>query len=154
MLVDCPIDIIQTSIEILREAGREGCEGVVLWLGCRNHDHIEVKDAFQPHYTSKADMFHITPEGMNALHDELRRRRCMVAAQVHTHPGRAFHSKADDRWAIVRHVGALSLVLPNFAFDTTADNFLAKARVYCFSDDGLWLAVPRHEVNGSCLTIS
>lgn len=154
MLVDCPTDVIRISLALLCEAGRGGREGVVLWLGYRTDDHIEVKDAFQPLYTSKADMFHITPEGMNALHDELRRRRYMVAAQVHTHPGRAFHSKADDRWAIVRHVGALSLVLPNFAFGTTVNTFMETVRVYRFSEDGLWLAVPQTELNRSCLIIS
>jgi len=36
----------------------------------------------------------------------------MVAAQVHSHPDEAFHSKGDDEWAIVRHEGALSIVVP------------------------------------------
>lgn len=154
MLIDCPSDVILTTLTLLRKAGRKRREGIVLWLGQRADDHIQVSDAYQPLHTSKADMFHITPAGMNALHRELRHRRRMVAAQVHTHPGRAYHSKADDEWAIVRHVGALSLVLPDFAFGATVETFLELTKVYRFSADGYWLLVPPDELNGSCLTIS
>ena len=154
MRIDCPSDVIHTTLELLRKAGRDGHEGIVLWLGHRVDDHIPVTDAYQPLHTSKADMFHITPAGMNALHNELRPRRLMVAAQVHTHPGRAYHSEADDRWAIVRHVGALSLVLPHFAFDTTVEAFLKTAKVYRFSENGSWLLVPQNNLNELCLTIS
>lgn len=154
MLVDCPSNVIHTTLELLRKAGSRGREGIVLWLGYRTDQHIQVTDAYQPHHTSKADMFHITPAGMIALHDELRQRRRMVAAQVHTHPGRAYHSKADDRWAIVRHVGALSLVIPNFAFDTTTNEFLDTAKVFRFSNEGKWCPVPQTNLSRSCLTIS
>jgi len=154
MLIDCPSDVIYTTLTLLRKAGKKRREGIVLWLGRRVDDHIQVTDAYQPPHISKADMFHITPEGMKALHNELRHRRQMVAAQVHTHPGRAYHSKADDDWAIVRHVGALSLVLPYFAFGTTAETFLDFAKVYRFSEDGIWLLVPQEELSELCLTIS
>ena len=154
MLIRCPSDVIHSTLELLRRAGIGGREGIVLWLGQRADEHIQVTDAYQPLHISEADMFHITPAGMNALHNELRNRRRMVAAQVHTHPGRAYHSKADDRWAIVRHVGALSLVLPYFAFHTTVDTFLETTTVYRFSEDGSWLLVPQNHLNGLCLTIS
>src|SRR5437763_818131 len=99
-------------------------------------------------------MFHIPPAGMTALHAELRRGRLMVAAQVHSHPGPAFHSKADDRWAIVRHEGALSLVVPDFAVNTTVSNFLDRSKVYRFSASAEWVLVPRLELEQSCLRIT
>ena len=154
MLINCPSDVISNTLGLLREAGIDRREGIVLWLGRREDEYIQVTDAYQPLHTAKADMFHISSAGMNALHNELRHRRRMVAAQVHTHPGRAYHSKADDRWAIVRHVGALSLVLPHFAFGTTVDTFLEIAKVYRFSEDGSWLHVPPNRLNGLCLTVS
>ena len=99
-------------------------------------------------------MFHIPPEGMTALYAELRHKRLMVAAQVHSHPQEAFHSKADDRWAIVRHEGALSLVVPHFAQATTLDRFLETSR----STSSQWVLagskVPSAEVAQSWLRIS
>lgn len=153
MLVTCPVSLVDTTLSNLHEAGRRRCECVLLWLGRRDADAITIVEAYRPLQAAKEDMFHIPPEGMTALHDHLRRQRFMVAAQVHSHPLRAFHSQADDRWAIVRHEGALSLVVPNFARDTTVSNFLDQAKIYRFSADARWVEVPAHEQQ-SCLRIS
>jgi hypothetical protein len=99
-------------------------------------------------------MFHINGAGMAALHQELRRQRVMVAAQVHSHPMEAFHSKADDDWAIVRHEGALSLVVPYFASATTLGNFFSQTKVYRFSASAQWIEVPQSEVQTTCLQIA
>lgn len=129
------------------------CECVVLWLGRRRDGGLVVEQAYRPQQHAKADMFHIPREGMAALHAELRRGRLMVAAQVHSHPGEAFHSLADDRWAIVRHEGALSLVVPDFAAHTRLENFLDLTKVFRFSAAAEWLEVPRAEAEGTCLRI-
>ncbi|MHB8390262.1 MAG: Mov34/MPN/PAD-1 family protein [Acidobacteriaceae bacterium] len=154
MLITCPSGLIDTTLAHLREAGQRHCECVVLWLGRRHGDMIWVEDAYLPPQTAQADMFHIPPAGMTALQAELRRRRLMVAAQVHSHPYEAFHSKADDRWAIIRHEHALSLVVPNFASTTTVSNFLDDSKVYRLSASAQWIEVPGLEVGRSCLRIS
>jgi proteasome lid subunit RPN8/RPN11 len=154
MLATCPSVLVNSTLAWLLEAGERRCECVVLWLARRNGGVISVEDAYLPPQTAEADMFHIPPAGMSALYAELRRRRLLVAAQVHSHPREAFHSKADDRWAIVRHEGALSLVVPNFASGTTLLNFLDKTKVYQFSALAEWIEVPRSEVEPSCLRIS
>ena len=105
-------------------------ERVVLWLGQRLATHIAVSEVFAPIQEARADFFHIPRRGMEDLLEILRVRRLMVAAQVHTHPDEAFHSQADDRWAIVRHAGALSLVVPRFCQETTPDTFTKDALVY------------------------
>jgi hypothetical protein len=63
----------------------------------------------------------------------------MIAAQIHTHPKRAFHSAADDKWAIVRHTGALSLVIPHFALRTSRASFRADTAVFALSPQNKWL---------------
>lgn len=154
MLVTCPSALIEITLTHFREAGQRHCECVVLWLGRSNGGIISVEEAYLPPHTAKADMFHISRSGMIALHAELRRRRLMVAAQVHTHPREAFHSEADDHWAIVRHENALSIVVPYFATTTTASNFLENTKVYRFSASAQWVEVPNPEVERSCLLIS
>jgi len=52
---------------------------------------------------AKALVFRIPPSSMTAMMAHLRERKLGLAAQVHSHPNRAFHSRADDAWAIVRH---------------------------------------------------
>lgn len=154
MLVNCPSALVHTTLNQLREAGHGRCECAVLWLGRRDDRGIWVKDVYRPLQTAEADMFHIPPAGMTALHAELRRCRFMVAAQVHSHPRQAFHSQADNRWAIVRHEGALSLVVPDFAMETTVESFLDDTKVYRFSTAEQWIEVLKPELNRSCLRIT
>ena len=76
----------------------------------------------------------------------------MIPAQVHSHPGRAFHSLADDHGAVIRHGGALSLVVPDFGLRTTVDRFLVDAKVYRLSDENRWIEVGAMEL-GKCLRV-
>src|SRR5882672_4350009 len=119
MRILCPGSVVEATLTNLHETGSSRRECVMLWLGRREGVQVQIVDAYRPLQTSKADMFHINGAGIAALHQELRRQRVMVAAQVHSHPMEAYHSRADDEWAIVRHEGALSLVVPNFASNTT-----------------------------------
>jgi hypothetical protein len=154
MKLICPAQVVNTTLQHLRDAGGRHQECVVLWLGKRSGDEVTITASYRPLQTAKADMFHIGRQGMAALHDELRRLRLMVAAQVHSHPFEAFHSKADDAWAIVRHEGALSLVVPHFASQTQAANFLQMTKVYRFSAAAHWAEVPQADVTRKCLQIS
>ena len=154
MLVDCPSTVVKTTLNHLRKAGQHHCECVVLWLGQRDGKVARVKDAYLPIQLAKGDMFYIPPVGLSALHSKMRRYRVMVAAQVHSHPGIAFHSETDDQWAIVRHTGALSLVVPNFASSVTVTTFLENTKVYQYSDDANWVEVVAAEIGISCLRIT
>lgn len=147
MKVTCSLPLVEKTLLQLRDAGQHRCECVILWLGRRNGNYIDVVDAYRPEQIAREDMFQIPRASMNTLYAELRKRRLMVAAQVHSHPMEAFHSRTDDRWAIIRHEGALSLVVPYFAGGTTAANFLGQTKIYQFSDEARWTEVPRENVH-------
>lgn len=153
MIITCPQSAIDASLDRLREAGELGKECVVLWLGKRRATEIAVVDSYLPLQEAEVDYFRIPPEGMAALHAKLRAERLMVAAQIHSHPRDAFHSEADDDWAIIRHQGALSLVVPRFAVDTFAHNFLQQTKIYRFSEKATWDIVPDTLVATECLRI-
>jgi hypothetical protein len=61
--------------------------------------------------------------------------RRSVKTQVHTHPGRAFHSATDDEWPIVSQPGFLSIVIPDFAAGAPS---LEQAWVGRLGRDGKW----------------
>jgi proteasome lid subunit RPN8/RPN11 len=145
--------VIEQTLAHLREAGTRRNECVVLWLGKSGASEVLVTHCYRPIQFARADQFRIPQEGMDALRVVLRRDRLMVAAQVHSHPAEAFHSEADDEWAILRHLNALSLVVPRFAFDTTGHNFLDQTKVYQFSDSAKWIEVPSIRVTDTCLQI-
>jgi len=128
MMLEVSQALIAATVEPLRASRRR--ERVVLWLGKRHGELVVVEEVFEPIQECAADYFQIPAAGMAEILSRLQRQRRMVAAQVHTHPYNAFHSPADDRWAIVRHVGGLSLVVPQFCQHTTEDTFVTDTRVF------------------------
>jgi len=135
----CSGAVISDTLDILRTGGRRGEERVALWLakaGARTP--AEVVEVYEPEQIAEVDFFNLPHESMRALLSHLSSTRRRIVAQIHTHPGRAFHSGADAAWAIVRHVGALSLVLPTFARTTTLPKFLQQVKIYELSPAGEW----------------
>jgi proteasome lid subunit RPN8/RPN11 len=147
MTLRCAPGLVDETLVNLRAAGQRGTEGVVLWLAKRPLiDVVTIVEAYVPEHSAEVDVFRIPPSGMAAMMAHLRARKLALAAQVHSHPGPAFHSCADDAWAIVRHEGALSMVVPDFAAGVTAGNFLDKAATFRLSPTDQWLVVRQHEL--------
>ena len=139
-------DAISQTLSQLREGGVRGCETALMWLGRRSEYDQSVEEVYRPQQKVAEDFFHIPPSGMRSMMAHLRSRRLNLLAQVHSHPELAFHSKADDRWAVVRHVGALSLVVPWFAARTSVDSFLDDIAVFQLSPDDAWCPVAARSV--------
>lgn len=148
--ISCHRSTIEQTLSILKDAGRTRQECLVLWLGQRRNDGITVRSALRPQQIAGQDFFRIPPQSMRSIMKRLKDERLMIAAQVHSHPFEAFHSEADDRWAIVRHVGALSFVLPYFAKATTVDNFLDQSALFSLDANNRWVDVPTHAASQLC----
>ena len=133
-----PMAVVDVTLRYLRRAGERRSEGVVLWLGRRVAGAISVIEAYVPDQETDFDFFRIPPHAMAALLTHIGATESFIAAQVHSHPHEAFHSEADDRWAIVRHLDAFSLVVPHFARDTTLANFVAQITAFRLSAANEW----------------
>ena len=138
-----PRHVVVTTLERLQRSGSKQHEGVVLWLGVRFTDPMQIKSVYEPTHQAADGYFHIPPHGMEALMEQLDRQGLSVLSQVHTHPREAFHSRADDHRALVRHLGALSLVLPYFANTTTPENFLRMVAAFTLNRANQWVLVPQ-----------
>jgi proteasome lid subunit RPN8/RPN11 len=145
-VVYCPPVVVDQTVAFLRADGMHERESVTLWLGKRLGDHIDVTEALRPEQYASSHRFWIPEDAMDTLRSYLRQDRMMIAAQVHSHPADAFHSEADNAWAIIRHEGALSLVVPEFAAHTTATRFLETAKVFRHTTSNEWLEVRQKEV--------
>jgi hypothetical protein len=139
--------VLYDTLRELRKRGWIHTERVALWLANRSDAALDVREMYIPEYEATSDYFHIGRTAMAKLMEHLRNARLMIGAQLHTHPAEAFHSAADDRWAIVRHAGALSVVVPHFARFTTPENFLEQAKVFRLSATNEWLEIPRHNLH-------
>lgn len=137
---------VEHTLWHLQEAGQKGTECVVLWLGRQEDTIIQVQQVYRPTQVARPKMFYIPLDSMNAIMSEISSKRLMIAAQVHSHPFGAFHSNADDAWAIVRHEGALSLVIPCFALNTSRENFMEDAKLFRLTPKNKWCEVSREEI--------
>ncbi|ABE37274.1 hypothetical protein RPD_0034 [Rhodopseudomonas palustris BisB5] len=139
----CTRSVLERTISIIRRDGNRGEERVALWLAtAAQRSPAAIVEVYEPEQVVEVDSFYIPPASMRALMNHLRSTRRRIAAQIHTHPGRAYHSDADAKWAIIRHSGALSLVLPHFANATTVENFLEEVMTYEYSPAGEWIHCP------------
>src|SRR5689334_1741873 len=94
MNVRVPLPVLDRTLTFLRDAGAERqAEGVVLWLGTRASASTSIQECYVPEQEAEYDFFRIPPSGMAALLRHLGETRRFVAAQLHSHPRDAFHSR-------------------------------------------------------------
>jgi hypothetical protein len=145
--VICSSRHIEETLKHLRDAGQRRSECVVLWFGRETSRGIEVEAVCRPAQMAGADIFRIPPPAMREILGIISKHGWMIAAQVHSHPQEAFHSLADDKWAIVRHENALSLVVPYFAANTTPSSFLGDQKTFRLTPDSRWTEVTSRELS-------
>ncbi|WP_372522448.1 Mov34/MPN/PAD-1 family protein [Sulfuricaulis sp.] len=111
---------IDQMLETMREFGSHGWEVLVLWVGEiePNTGKAHVIQAFVPKQKAISSEdgvgYFVNSETLFELNRNLSETGLRLIAQVHSHPREAYHSEADDRYAIVTVEGGLSLVVPDF----------------------------------------
>ncbi|CAN7761042.1 MULTISPECIES: Mov34/MPN/PAD-1 family protein [unclassified Mesorhizobium] len=141
--VTLPRHCISTVHAHLRSVGREGNEGMALWVGVQQDQHFAVTETVIPaqrHIRTGDGVCVMVPaEELHRLNVWLYNSGLKLLAQIHSHPGRAYHSTTDDAYAVATTVGCLSLVVPNFArepFD------FARVAAYRLDGKANWNALP------------
>lgn len=116
--VELPRGFLQKTTENLREFGRAGNEGFLLWLGRLDGTVARVEHVLVPPQnpikSEDGVGYFITGETLFAVNRYLSANGLRLIAQVHSHPTHAYHSEMDDRYAIVTAEGGLSIVVPWF----------------------------------------
>lgn len=131
-----PARVLASTCALLRAHGATGQELLVLWLGVHDGSTATVLHAIAPPQESLRSEdgigYFVSGETLFALNQLLSQANLRLIAQVHSHPDDAYHSAADDRWAVVTTDGGFSLVVPDFAagepFDGWAMYRLADGR--------------------------
>ena len=133
------VDLLNQTINLLKEFTDK--ERIVLWIGNRTDQGYVVNEIYLPLQHTREDYFNIPEEGMELIMSKLKTSRQMLVAQIHTHPFEAFHSRADDNWAILRHVNAYSLVLPYFCSTTNESNFKVDVASFVLNESNNWIEI-------------
>ena len=128
--------LLRESAVTLRSLSRRLRESAILWIGAADDRNARVRGITVPKQFTTADHFEVPLEERLKLAQRLAYSGEKLLVQLHTHPGEAFHSLADDRLALPRHTGALSIVVPNFAAEWIGD--LEEASVNYHLGGGVW----------------
>jgi proteasome lid subunit RPN8/RPN11 len=126
--------VLQRSLEQLRACGRGRSECVVYWVGPLSHADT-IDEVVHPAHTATATGYDVDGPWLNELWLRLAREGLELRAQVHTHPGAAYHSSRDDAMAALQTEGFLSLVIPDFALGSDP---LVGAHLVERAADGRW----------------
>ena len=142
-----PQAVVNEVQEFLREAGTSENEAVGFWAGKADGETFRVRAAVIPNQDAVS-----TEDGEVAVilsGDELFRMNVWLyrngltlVAQIHSHPGDAYHSETDDEFAVMTRVGGLSIVVPDFARE---DFTLTGAAVHRLGPDGTWSRLSNDE---------
>ena len=128
-----PRSLTLAANDHLRHVGRRGCEGFALWAGKRNGAVFTVSETIIPEQSAlrSGQGICVTVDGdeLFRLNVHLYERELEVIAQIHSHPGEAYHSETDDTFPIATTSGAFSLVVPDFAVHPFALELCAAYRL-------------------------
>lgn len=126
-------DVLPATFEVLQACGQGECECAVYWTGPAFDGAVDGIE--HPTHTRSAFGYEVENDWLTDFWKRLAGTKRSVKAQIHTHPGEAFHSASDDRWPIVSQAGFISIVLPNFASGRPT---LEDAWVGVIRQDGGW----------------
>jgi hypothetical protein len=133
-MLTVPTSVLRRSLEQLRACGKGRTECVVYWLGPLDHPNT-IEEIAHPVHTATAAGYDVDGPWLNELWLRLARERLELRAQVHTHPGAAYHSSRDDAMAALQTESFISLVIPDFAL---GGDPLTGAHLVERAADGLW----------------
>jgi hypothetical protein len=141
-----PVAILHATARALREEGGGVREAVALWQGrVLSEDIAEITKLHIPRQLAGPLHFNVPLDERLRLVREVSKEDEFILVQLHTHPRQAFHSDVDDRLAITKHTGAISIVIPDFGMRWTAD--LLQTSVNRNLGAGKWIELPANEVS-------
>lgn len=112
-----PTEIWERSLAVLREYSHQRSEGLVFLGGVVNAAGAYVTGLYVPRHAPQGARARLTPEQSRWLLRSLRHRDEKLLAQMHSHPGEAYHSPGDDERATSFHPGFISIVAPDFGME-------------------------------------
>jgi len=98
---------------------------------------------FAPEARTTEGSFHVPPPAMLFCMRAAARFELQVVAQVHTHPGQAYHSDGDVEGARIRYPGYTSLVLPDYGRHLPS---LAGAATYLWQKPHGWMELSADDI--------
>lgn len=142
--VKIPLKIIQKTLSFLRDNGIEGNESHCLWVGISRKSSFIVNEVIFPKQIKCTFSFRVSAGELDKINRELYKKKLKLITQVHSHPGKAFHSYTDDKFPLVTTLGGFSIVFPYYG-DVSEKDF-NECAIYRLTPYG-WIELDEIEKN-------
>jgi hypothetical protein len=115
-----PVELIDQTLEPIRDAGESGYEAFVVWGGhfADGGRRFEFISGYVPRQTMSRRrhglLVVVDGEALFRVNRDFYRQGLTLAGQIHSHPTDAYHSDTDDAYPLVTLTGGLSGVVPDF----------------------------------------
>ena len=119
-------------------------EGMVIWSGVIERDSKVVRRCLHPEQRCTVSGVNIPVGEAQRINEILYEKGETLLAQVHSHPGAAFHSYTDNNFAITFTLGFISIVVPFFG-QLGLSNF-HRCGVWIHEGYGKWRRLNEEEV--------
>ena len=139
LTVSC-LDALQTC---LSPKMKKRHEGIAYLLGRTDGFVTLAVSAYRPDAKTTPGSFWVGPKAMAVGVRAAARHSLQVVAQVHTHPGAAYHSEGDIEGARIRYAGYASVVLPEYGRHLPK---LDGAAGFIFDSDNTWVELVESEI--------
>jgi len=107
-------ECVEALIRALRPSFERRHEGVAYLLGRTDGIVTLCITAFVPVARTTSGSFHVDARAMAAWMQTAGMYELQIVAQVHTHPGQAWHTDGDVEGARIRYPGFASIVIPDY----------------------------------------
>jgi hypothetical protein len=142
-----PKDLVDDIYQKLQETGADGYERLALCAGKKNSKEFKITHVLYPRqYLQKTLLgvsFHVDGEELERIGDWLYENQLSLIAQIHSHPNEAYHSEADDNYAIITKAGGLSIVVPDFG---TSDAYFEKSAFFRLYPETGWTELSKEQI--------
>lgn len=109
-----PNKILRKTLNIFREYGNNNLEAFSLWVGEEKGTTFAVKNVWIPKQENTMISYFISDIDVHYINVRLNKKKYSIIAQLHTHPGDAFHSCIDNHFSILTLPGSFSIVVPDY----------------------------------------
>ena len=113
-VVHVPEEVWLRTLTEIRTYGRRRSEALLFWGGILSASTAQITGIYLPGHRPDGAHAALSKEESRWLVRRLHARDEKLIAQVHSHPGEAYHSDGDDAGAASFHVGFLSIVVPQY----------------------------------------
>lgn len=130
--------VLAETFQIFRRCGAGQCECQALWVSAW-HSPANITAVVHPRHRASSVSVQVDSAWIGEFWQDLAAENSGIRVQVHSHPGRAFHSATDDAYPIIHQPGFLSLVIPSYGLGPVGFD---GAHLTEITPDGGWKGVP------------